>query len=114
MIGFISNIGPWELVMILLVALIVVGPGKLPDVARSLGKAINQFQKATSGVKREIQDAIRFDEDIPSQSAQQINIKPDPPNPSWEDNIINLDNSEHHDEEVSYSTNSELASEEKC
>ncbi|NLG33033.1 MAG: twin-arginine translocase TatA/TatE family subunit, partial [Syntrophomonadaceae bacterium] len=33
MLGFIGNIGPWELVLILLIALIVVGPGKLPEVA---------------------------------------------------------------------------------
>ncbi|SHG98820.1 sec-independent protein translocase protein TatA [Thermosyntropha lipolytica DSM 11003] len=74
MYGFIGNIGPWELVLILLIALIVVGPGKLPEVARSLGKAINQFQKATSGVKREIEEAIRLD-DKPS-SAADINVKP--------------------------------------
>lgn len=73
--GFIGNIGPWELVLILLVALIVVGPGKLPEVARSLGKAVNQFQKATSGVKREIEDVIRLD-DKPSSTAD-INIKPE-------------------------------------
>lgn len=73
--GFIGNIGPWELVLILLVALIVVGPGKLPEVARSLGKAVNQFQKATTGVKREIEEAIRLD-DKPG-SAADINIKPD-------------------------------------
>lgn len=73
--GFIGNIGPWELVLILLVALIVVGPGKLPEVARSLGKAVNQFQKATTGVKREIEEVIRL-EDKPS-SAVDINIKPD-------------------------------------
>lgn len=75
MLGFIGNIGPWELVLILLIALIVVGPGKLPEVARSLGKAVNQFQKATSGVKREIEDVIRLD-DKPS-SASSINIKPE-------------------------------------
>lgn len=63
MYGFIGNIGPWELVFILLVALIVVGPGKLPEVARSIGKAANEFRKATSGVRKEFQDAIRFDEE---------------------------------------------------
>ncbi|MBO8159925.1 twin-arginine translocase TatA/TatE family subunit [Thermosyntropha sp.] len=75
MLGFVGNIGPWELVLILLIALIVVGPGKLPEVGRALGKAVNQFQKATSGVKQEIEEAIRL-EDEPS-SAAQINIKPD-------------------------------------
>jgi len=53
-----GNIGPWELTLILLVALIVVGPGKLPEVARAIGKGINEFKRATSGVKKEFQDAI--------------------------------------------------------
>lgn len=68
MYGFIGNIGPWELVFILLVALIVVGPGKLPEVARSLGKAASEFRKTTSGVRREFQDALKFDEE-PQTSA---------------------------------------------
>ncbi len=52
------NIGPWELALILLVALIVVGPGKLPEVARSIGKGINEFKKVAGGYKKEFQDAM--------------------------------------------------------
>lgn len=61
MFGFIGNIGPWELILILAIALIVVGPGKLPDVARSLGKATQEFKKATSGVRKEFEDVMRPD-----------------------------------------------------
>jgi len=61
MLGFIGNIGPWELVFILIIALIVVGPGKLPEVAKSMGKAINEFKKTSMGVKKEFQDAIKMD-----------------------------------------------------
>ena len=57
-----GNIGPWELIFILLIALIVVGPGKLPDVARSLGKGLKEFKKATSGVRKEFEDAVKMDE----------------------------------------------------
>jgi len=53
------NIGPWELALILLVALIVVGPGKLPEVAKGLGKGINEFKKITTGYKREFDEAMR-------------------------------------------------------
>lgn len=42
------NIGPGELVMIVLLALIVFGPGKLPEVGRALGKTINEFKRATA------------------------------------------------------------------
>ena len=62
MFGFIGNIGPWELVFILAMALIVVGPGKLPEVAKSMGKAVNEFKKSTSGVKKEFENAMKFDD----------------------------------------------------
>ncbi len=65
MFGFIGNIGPWELIFILLIALIVVGPGKLPEVAKGIGKATREFKKATSGVQREINEVMRFDEPNP-------------------------------------------------
>ena len=45
------NIGPGELIIVLIIALIVVGPGKLPDVGAALGKSIREFRKAASDVK---------------------------------------------------------------
>ncbi len=52
------NLGPWEVGLILVVALIVVGPGKLPEVAKAIGKGMNEFKKATAGYKKDFQDAI--------------------------------------------------------
>ncbi len=69
-----GNIGPWELILILIVALVVVGPGKLPEVAKSIGKGLNEFKRATSGVKKEFQDAINA-EIKPVTDAIQTNIK---------------------------------------
>lgn len=46
MFGLIGNFGPWELVLILVIVLIIVGPGKLPQVGQSLGKALHNFRKA--------------------------------------------------------------------
>jgi len=51
------NIGPGELILILIIALVVLGPGKLPDVAASLGKSVREFRKAASDVT----DAARLD-----------------------------------------------------
>ena len=45
------NIGPGELIIVLIIALIVVGPGKLPDVGAALGKSIREFRKASTDVK---------------------------------------------------------------
>jgi TatA/E family protein of Tat protein translocase len=49
------GIGMPELLLILAVALIVIGPKKLPDLARSLGKAMGEFKKATAELKESIQ-----------------------------------------------------------
>ncbi|MDD2510426.1 MAG: twin-arginine translocase TatA/TatE family subunit [Syntrophomonas sp.] len=46
MFGLIGNFGPWELLLILVIVLIVVGPGKLPQVGKSLGSALQNFRKA--------------------------------------------------------------------
>jgi sec-independent protein translocase protein TatA len=42
------GLGFWEIVLILIIALIVLGPNKLPDVARTLGKTLRSLRKATS------------------------------------------------------------------
>ncbi|MEW6082043.1 MAG: twin-arginine translocase TatA/TatE family subunit [Bacillota bacterium] len=44
----LGRFGWTELVIILVIALIVFGPGKLPDVGKALGKAIGEFKKGTS------------------------------------------------------------------
>lgn len=48
---FIGNLGPTELIIILVIALLVLGPGKLPEVGSALGKGIREFRKAASDVK---------------------------------------------------------------
>ncbi len=48
---FIGNLGPTELIIILVIALLVLGPGKLPEVGTALGKSIREFRKAASDVK---------------------------------------------------------------
>ena len=52
------NIGPVELVVILVIALLVIGPGKLPDVGSALGKSIREFRKAAT----DVQESVRLDE----------------------------------------------------
>ncbi len=46
------GIGTTEVLVILVVALLVIGPSKLPEVARSLGKGLAEFRRMTSDVKR--------------------------------------------------------------
>ena len=46
MFGLIGNFGPWELILILAIVLIIVGPGKLPKVGEAMEKALQSFRKA--------------------------------------------------------------------
>ncbi len=54
------GIGMPEMILILAIALIVIGPKKLPDLAKSLGRAMNEFKRAT----REIKDSIDVGDDL--------------------------------------------------
>jgi Tat protein translocase TatB subunit len=51
------NVGMPELALILVVALVVLGPKQLPEIARMLGKAMAEFRKATSGLNQELENA---------------------------------------------------------
>jgi sec-independent protein translocase protein TatA len=48
------NIGPFELLLILVLALLVLGPGKLPEVGSALGRTIREFRKASTDVQESL------------------------------------------------------------
>ena len=52
-----------EIILICIVALIVVGPEKLPEYLRSLGKYYRKFRKMTDGVTKDFRDAIKLDDE---------------------------------------------------
>jgi TatA/E family protein of Tat protein translocase len=51
-----------ELIIIAVIALLIVGPRKLPDLAKTLGKGFSEFKKATEGVTEDLKDALKEDE----------------------------------------------------
>jgi Tat protein translocase TatB subunit len=53
-----GNVGGGEILVILLVALVVLGPERLPGVARQLGNAMGEVRKFRGGLEREIRDAM--------------------------------------------------------
>ncbi len=55
MIG--GRIGLWEILLVLVVALIIFGPNKLPEMGRSIGNGLKEFRKAT----KELKDSISLD-----------------------------------------------------
>ncbi|MCE1227593.1 MAG: TatA/E family twin arginine-targeting protein translocase [Geobacteraceae bacterium] len=56
------GIGMPELIVIMVIALIVIGPNKLPDLAKSLGKGLAEFKKASEDFQRNIQEEARKEE----------------------------------------------------
>lgn len=58
-----GNVGGGEILVILLAALIFLGPEKLPEVARQIGKVVGEVRKVSAGFQREVHDAMRMVED---------------------------------------------------
>src|SRR5262249_16447809 len=74
------GLGMGELIVILAIALIFLGPKRLPDVATSLGKAIRSFRKAT----RDLTDQLEIDDEVkkPLRELQSaLRDEPPPPQP---------------------------------
>jgi len=57
------GIGMPELIIILVIALIVIGPQKLPDMARSLGKGLAEFKRASDDFRQNISEEARAEEE---------------------------------------------------
>lgn len=58
-IGFIQNLGPWEIGLIILLALLLFGGKKLPELARGAGKAIKEFRGASQDAEKTFKDAMK-------------------------------------------------------
>ena len=60
--GFLG-IGPWEILLIFILALIVLGPGKLTDFAKSLGKMVRAIRKASADLTAAVTKELEKTED---------------------------------------------------
>ena len=73
------NMGPGEMILILVVALIVFGPGKLPEMGRSLGRGIAEFRRATGELSKELTGAMDAANEVSAEPAPAAaNTKPCP------------------------------------
>src|SRR5262245_35852659 len=66
-----GSIGMPELVIILVVALIIFGPRKLPELGRSLGRSIGEFKKASNELRSTLEEEIRIEEQKDSRAAMR-------------------------------------------
>jgi sec-independent protein translocase protein TatA len=68
----LGNIGPLEIIVVLIIALVVFGPKRLPELGNSLGKGIREFRDTVSGDKHDDED----DSDVKALSATQATTTP--------------------------------------
>lgn len=66
------GIGPLELLLILAILMVVLGPEKMPDIARRLGRAVRAFRGATASLTQEIEREVRsLDEAAPASRKRE-------------------------------------------
>ena len=58
----VGSIGGTELLIILVIALLIFGPKKLPELGRSIGKGLGEFKRASNDLKRSLEQEIADDE----------------------------------------------------
>ena len=68
----LGSIGMPELIIIFVIALIIFGPRKLPELGRSLGRSINEFKRASNELKNTLEDEIRTEELQEARKSAQI------------------------------------------
>jgi sec-independent protein translocase protein TatA len=64
------NIGPPELIIILVLALIIFGPKRLPEIGKTVGKSLREFRQASSDIRREIREGLN---DAPAPGSPATN-----------------------------------------
>jgi sec-independent protein translocase protein TatA len=67
-----GSIGMPELIIILVIALIIFGPRKLPELGKSLGRSLNEFKRASTDLQNTLEQEIKLEE----QKEQQAKTRP--------------------------------------
>src|SRR5579862_2563298 len=67
----LGSIGMPELIIIFVIALIIFGPRKLPELGRSLGKSLAEFKRASNELKSTLEEEIRLEEQRSTLEAQK-------------------------------------------
>jgi sec-independent protein translocase protein TatB len=87
----VSNLGSGEILVILLLALIVLGPERLPEAARKIGGWVRQVRQMSSGFQQEVRKAIDFTDGDRPFSPEEAQIRPLPTPTSDEDGVLDTD-----------------------
>lgn len=65
----LGSIGMPELVVILVLALLIFGPRKLPELGRSLGRTLTEFRRASQELQRTLEDDVRIEQQAEAAAA---------------------------------------------
>ncbi len=77
-----GSLGTMELVVILVIALIVFGPRKLPELGRSLGKSLGEFKRASNDLRNTLEEEIHVEERTRTAPAPPAPAPPAAPAPA--------------------------------
>lgn len=72
-----GRIGPMELILILVIALVIFGPKKLPEIGKAIGTAIKEFKKHTNSVSETMEDAVNAPDETPKVQETSQDKDPD-------------------------------------
>ena len=67
-----SWIGPWEIAIVVVIALLIFGPKKLPDLGSSLGKSITGFKRGLKDAQDEMKTAMKEDAEAPASAEASV------------------------------------------
>jgi sec-independent protein translocase protein TatA len=73
-----GSIGMPELIIILVIALIIFGPRKLPELGKSLGRSLNEFKRASTELQNTLEQEIRLEEQKERQPKEDLADRTDP------------------------------------
>lgn len=80
------SLGPAEILVVLVIALLVFGPNKMPDIARQVGKGMREFKRVQQHLKSELRDVVS-EFDAPSSGTPTVDVDPVPMLPPKDDPV---------------------------
>lgn len=80
------SLGPAEILVVLVIALLVFGPNKMPDIARQVGKGLREFKRVQQHLKSELRDVVS-EFDAPASTTPTVEVDPVPMLPPKDDQV---------------------------